>query len=281
MVFAVGKEPPGRSPPHSREVTALRSRSAADPRAVDELFERGYTVFERAYSPAEVDYFRGHLTRVYDRIGRPKLSANPPAHPEPDVEIGPAGIVFHKLTTHYPEMAPRLYKPRIIDTIRGLLGDDMHLELPAGALSDSSRPFFDWHIHIDGVDDAYYDNKRVYRTFDRSERVTVLLYLDDLTEENGRLLIHPRKLDDPTAPPHDVKQNEWPGQVEIACPRGSMVVLEQCTWHAARQKRSPGVRGFIGSYFAAHDAKRSPLSDESLVHWDGEDELFRSILPRA
>jgi hypothetical protein len=262
-------------------VTLPVPRSQANPRAVRELFERGFTVFERAYSADEVDYFRGHLTRVYDDIGRPRLSANPPYQPAPDVEIGPAGIVFHKLTTHYPEMAARLYKRPIIDTIRGLLGEDMHLELPAGALSDSSRPFFDWHIHIDGVDDAYYDNKRVYRAFERSERVTVLLYLDDLTEDNGRLLVYPRKLEDPTAPPYDPKLHDWPGRVEIACPRGSMVVLEQCTWHAARQKTSPGVRGFIGSYFAARDAKPSPLSDESLKDYRGDDELFRSILPRA
>jgi hypothetical protein len=254
--------------------------SFADPRAVRELFERGYTVFERAYSTEEVDYFRDRLTRVYDEIGRPKLSANPPYQPTPDVEIGPAGIVFHKLTTHYPDMAARLYKRHIIDTIRGLLGDDMRLELPAGALSDSTRPFFDWHVHIGGVDDAYFDNKRVYTTFERSERVTVLLYLDDLTEENGRLLVYPRKLTDPTAPPYDVKREAWPGQIEIACPRGSMVVIEQCTWHAARQKRSPGVRGFIGSYFAAGFAETSPLADESLQGWSGDDELFRSILPR-
>jgi hypothetical protein len=252
----------------------------ADQRAVRELFEQGYTVFERAYPEEEVDYFRNHLTRVYEQMGRPKLIANPPIYPLPDVQIGPAGVVFLKLTTHYPDMAERLYKRHIIDTIRALLGDDMYLELPAAALSDSSRPFFDWHIHIDGIDDESLDYKRVYRSFERSERVTVLLYLDDLTEENGRLLVYPRKLTDPTAPPHDVHLESWPGQVEIACPRGSMVVLEQCTWHAARPKRTPGVRGFVASYFAARGAKVSPLADPSLRDWKGDDELFRSVLPR-
>ena len=258
------------------------SRAAsADPRAVRELFERGYTVFERAYSTEEVDYFRDHLIQVYDRIGRPTLSANPPVYPAPDVEIGPAGIVFHKLTAHYPEMAARLYKSHIIAAIRALLGDDMHLELPAAAMSDSSRPFFDWHVHIGGVDDAYFKGRRVFPTFERSERVTVLLYLDDLTEDNGRLLVYPRKLTDPTTAPYDTKLQTWPGMVEIGCPRGSMVVLEQCTWHAARQKRSPGTRGFIGSYFAASTAKTTPLADAALRDWKGDDELFRSLLPRS
>jgi hypothetical protein len=253
---------------------------AADPRAVRELFEQGYTVFENAYSTQEVDYFRDQLMGVYEGLGSPKLSANPPYRPATDVEIGPAGIIFHKLTTHYPEMAGKLYKRHIIETIRCLLGEDMHLELPAGVLSDASRPFFDWHVHIGGVDDAYYDNKRKYPLFERSERVTALLYLDDLTEENGRLLVYPRKLTDPTTPPFDPRADHWEGQVEIGCPRGSMVVLEQCTWHAAYRKRSSGVRGFVGSYFASASTPTTPWADDALRTWQGGDELFRSLLPR-
>jgi hypothetical protein len=249
-------------------------------RAVDELFEQGYTVFESAYSTEEVNYFRDVLMRVYDAIGRPALSANPPYRPALDVEVGPAGIVFHKLTTHHPEMAPRLYKRHIIETIRCLLGEDMHLELPAGVLSDSTRPFFNWHVHIGGVDDAYCNNKRAFPTFERSERVTTLIYLDDLTEDNGRLLVYPRKLTDPTRPPHDVNLEHWHGQVEIGCPRGSLVILEQCTWHAADRKQSPGLRGFIGSYFASSTAPKTPLADDALASYPGDDELFRSILPR-
>ena len=60
-----------------------------------------------------------------------------------------------------------------------------------------------------------------------------------------------------------------------------VVVLEQCTWHAAKQKTSPGIRAFVGSYFAAGDiARTTPLADDALAEWDGDDELFRSILPR-
>lgn len=261
---------------------ALKARAAAaDPRHLEELRERGYTIFERAYSTDEVDYFRNHLVSTWEALGSPKLDANPPYRPSPDVEIGPAGVVFHRLTSHYPDLAARLYKPEIIAVLRGLLGDDMHLELPAGALSDASRPFFDWHTHIDGVDDAYYQNKRVFPTFTRSQRVTHLLYLDDLTVENGRLLVYPRRITDPTPPPFNPKVQRWEGAVEVDCPRGSVVVIEQCTWHAAHPKRSPGLRGFIGSYFASHDTPTTPWADEALRTWQGDDELFRSLLPRS
>jgi hypothetical protein len=253
--------------------------NAADPRAARELLERGYTVFERAYDEAEVAFFRERLVATWTRIGRPSLASSPPSYPAEDVEIGPAGMVVHKLTRHYPETAPRLYKQHIIDTLREVLGPDMYLELPAGALSDSARPFFDWHCHIDGVDDAYYRNKRPFPAFDRSHRVTHILYLDDLSEENGQLLVHPRRITDPTSPPFDPRSQHWDGEVVISCPRGSVVVIEQCTWHAARRKLSPGVRAFVGSYFAARGSRLTPLADPALADWSGDDALFRSVLP--
>lgn len=258
-----------------------RSIDEAMPAKARELHDRGFAIFESAYSDEEVSFLRGLLTRRHAELGSPALRANPPYRPAEDVEIGPAGIVLHKLATHHPEIAPRLYKPEIIEALRWLLGEGMYLELPAGVLSDASRPFFDWHTHIDGVDDAYYDNKRVYRTFQRSERATHVLYLDDLTKENGRLLVYPREVTDPTDPPYPVDAEHWEGQVAIECPAGSVVVIEQSTWHAAERKTSPGLRAFVGSYFAAATAKPTPLRDEGLLSWDGDDELFRSILPKG
>jgi hypothetical protein len=247
--------------------------------AARELLERGYTVFERIYSADEVDFIRDRLTLAYDRLGRPRLSANPPSYPAPDVEIGPPGLVLFRLASQFPELASRLYKAPVIDAIRAVLGDDMHLEQAAGVLSDSTRPFFDWHVHTGGADGEYYGHKRVYTRFQRSERVTTLLYLDDITEQAGELLVYPRKLTDPTEPPLRETLESWPGQVEIRCPRGSMVVLEQCTWHAARRKESPGIRAFVGSYFAARGAVASPLFDDTLRSWSGDDVLFGSLLP--
>lgn len=267
----------------TREVSAApeaRTTSQADPVAAAQLVERGYAVFEHAYSGEEVQFLRGLMIDTYERLGRPPLRANPPVRPAEDIEIGPAGVVFLKLTRHHPEVAARLFKRTIMDTIRCLLGEDMYLELPAGALSDSDRPFFDWHTHIDGVDDAYYKNQRVFPTFTQSKRVTHLLYLDDLSVENGQLLVMPRKLTDPTTPPFETKLERWEGQVAIDCPAGSVVVLEQCTWHAAHRKTTPGIRAFVGSYFASGDTPPTPICDPTLSEWTGDDELFRSVLPR-
>lgn len=248
---------------------------------IRDLYTKGYTVFERAWSDEEVDELRAYLVSKWEALGKPALQVNPPITLAEDAMTGPAGLTFPKLGTRAPELVPLFFKPHIIDTIRGALGDGMRLELVAGAISDKTRPFFDWHVHIDGVDDAYYDYKRPYRTFSKPERVIHLLYLDDLCEENGELLVLPRKIDDPTPPPYEKTLEEWPGQVEVRCPRGSVVILEQCVWHAVRRMRADGLRCFIGSYFVAEGAKGTPIADPDLVNWNGPDELFRSVVPRA
>jgi hypothetical protein len=250
-------------------------------RATEELRERGYTVFERAYDDSEVRYLRGLLLDAYDRVGRPPLRANPPVRPAENVEVGPAGIIFHKLTRLFPEVGPHLLKRPIVETMRRLMGPGMYLELPAGVLSDASRPFFDWHTHIDGVDDAFYGNRRPYPSFTTSERVTHLLYLDDIDERRGRLLVLPRKIGEPTAPPQDPRAERWEGMVAIECPAGSVVVLEQCTWHAAERMTVPGLRSFVGCYFSSGRGRPTPLADPELAHWSGSDALFRSVLPPA
>jgi len=249
-----------------------------DPNALKQLREEGYCVFESAYSDEEVDYFKHTLLDAWSELGRPSLRANPPVKPADDVEVGPAGIIFHKLTRRWPEMAERLYKRTIVETMRALMGG-LVLELPAGVLSDATRPFFDWHVHIDGVDDAYYENKRPFPRFETSERVTHLLYLDDMTPEMGQLLVYPRRITDPTEPPFDKTLSHWEGAIPIACPRGSVVVLEQCTWHAARRMERKGIRSFVGSYFASGRAETTPLADPELANWEGDDPVFRSVLP--
>lgn len=260
----------------------LAAKAPLEPRTsrhARDLLEKGYAVFESIYSEAEVAFIRNRLVERWQSLGRPELYVNPPRELAPDVTFGPAGLLFLNLATREPDLAPRLYKRPVIDAMRAVLGDDMHVELAVGTLSDQGRPFFDWHVHIGAVDDAYYNHQRTYPTFERSERITHILYLDGLSKDNSPLLVWPRKITDPTTPPYDTKLTSWPGQVEINCPPGSVVLLEQCTWHAALRKESAGVRAFVGSYFGASYASPTPWADKGLLEWQGEDELFRSILP--
>ena len=108
----------------------------------------------------------------------------------------------------------------------------------------------------------------------------MLLYLDDLTPDAGTLLIHPRRVTDPTPPPQDPALENWDGQIELACKRGTVVVMDQCTWHAARAKRSPGLRSFIACYFTSSSAPETSFVDESLRALASEGSLLASVLMR-
>jgi len=233
-------------------------------RAVSQVLSEGWTIFEGVYPQDEVDFFRNILVEGWKSVGSPPLKADSRRPLASNIDVGPTGMAVLELTKRHAEAAARLFKPIIVETLRGVLGRDMRCELAAGMLSDFDRPFFDWHIHTDGIDDARIGYKRQYRRFTRAERVTTLLYLDDINDDNGTLLIYPRKVDDPTEPPYDVRQHDWDGMVELRCRRGSFVILEQNTWHAVRPKRVPGLRTFVGCFFAAADATPSPLSESPL-----------------
>lgn len=246
--------------------------------AAAELRERGYAVFENACSPADVQRIRGSLATRYAELGSPCTFARPPAEPGPDVEISVVGLVFHQLGKHCGELAACLLSPEVVASVRALLGDDMHLEYTAGIVNNGSRPFFPWHMHVGGVDNEVYRKQQLFPSFTRSERVTMLLYLDDLTRESGELLVFPRRLEEPTRPPFDPAKEDWDGQVELACRSGTVVLLEQNTWHAARPKRSAGLRAFVACYFTASHAPKTSWRDHGWRPFADKSELLRSLI---
>jgi hypothetical protein len=249
--------------------------------AASEIRDRGFAVFEGAFSAEEVSFLRDSVERRYDTLGRPRTFAQPPLEPASDVEIAVVGLVFYKLGVQCPEVATRLFKPEVIEAVRGLLGNDMHLEFTSAVVCNGDRPMFPWHMHVGGVDNEIYRKQKLFPSFERSERVTMLIYLDDLTPEAGTLLIHPRRITDPTAPPYDPALENWEGQIELACTRGTVVLTEQCTWHAARAKRSKGLRSFIACYFTSSFAPKTSYLDDSLRPWASEGSLLASVLPRS
>jgi Phytanoyl-CoA dioxygenase (PhyH) len=247
----------------------------------EEIRDRGFTVFDGAFSADEVAFLRASIERRYDGLGRPETFARPPLEPAPDVEIAVVGLVLYKLGVHCPELAPHLLKPDVVGAARDLLGEDMHLEFTSAVIANGERPFFPWHVHIGGVDNVVFRKEKLFPSFERSERATLLLYLDDLTPEAGTLLVYPRRVSEPTRPPHDPNVPDWPGMVELRCSRGTVVMMEQCTWHAARPKSSAGLRAYIACYFTSSVAKKTSWVDESLRPWAKPGSLLASVLSRS
>ena len=241
------------------------------------LRERGYTVFERAYDPSWVAVLRGELEALYEALGRPPL--HDPGHRElaPGIQLCAAGLAVHSLLAQRPAYASTLLRPAIVAAIREVLGD-MVLEVAGCVISDRTRPFFAWHTHVGGVDDGVHRRRGVWPEVGGVERVMCLLYLQDVDDARGPMLVLPRAAGDPVALPYDHTLENWPGQVELRPPAGSVIAIEQCTWHAIRQMQGPGLRMFVGTTFAARTTAPAGFVDPSLARYTEASPLLASVV---
>ena len=243
------------------------------------LFDQGYAVFERAFDPAQVHSLRQEVEDLYLSLGSPPCYADDLRILGPAVHVGKPGLIVAKLVERRPSLGGRILDESVVDTMRRLLGDDMYLELTATVIADETREFFAWHNHIGGQDDGAYRATGAWPDIARPRRIGTLLYLDELDDDNGPLLVYPRAAGAPTAPPHDLDGEDWAGQVVVRAPAGSVVAMDECVWHAARRKRTRGLRILIGCNFVSRTAPRAPLVEYSLRSNAYADDLLRSVLP--
>ena len=242
------------------------------------LRERGFTVFERAYDPVWVASLRADLEGLYEELGRPPL--HDPGHRglAPGIELCAAGLAVRSLLAERPAWAATLLRPEVVASIRDVLGDDMVLEVAGCVVSDRARPFFAWHSHVGGVDDGVHRRRGVWPEVHGAERVMCLLYLQELDDDAGPMLVLPRAVGDPAGPPFDCSLDRWPGQVELRPPAGSVIAIEQCTWHAIRRMQGPGLRMFIGTTFAARTTAPAGFVDRDLGRWVDASPLLASVV---
>jgi ectoine hydroxylase-related dioxygenase (phytanoyl-CoA dioxygenase family) len=246
-----------------------------------ELQERGYTVFESIYDPEWVAQVRAEIEGIHAELGSPRCYTPGNQELRPGVNLCAAGMAVRSLLSLRPRFAADLIKPEVAAAMRGALGQDMVLEVAGCVVADHSRPFFGWHMHVGGVDDGEYRKHDSWPTVSKMQRVMTLTYLQDLTDDNGPILILPRRIGDPTAPPQDPDAGSWDGQVELRVRAGSLVAVDECTWHAVRPKRSPGLRIFVGVSYAARDAPVGGWADErvgELGELEQSSELLRSLM---
>jgi hypothetical protein len=243
------------------------------------LQERGFTVFQGGYRPEQLAELRATLARLHAAAGSPRCYAREPRRLAPEIELSTTGLVFYKFIKHCPEHAGLLVLPEMAAAIRGYVGEDVELELTGAVIVDEARPFFPWHNHIGGIDDGKCRRAGIWPAIDAPRRLMTLLYVDGTDDENGALLVYPRRVGDPTPPPHDPYAFSWPEEVVLQVPPGTVVVMDECTWHAVRPKRSPGLRSFVGCYFRSPKAPPTEWIDESLRGFSGGGPLLQSLLP--
>jgi hypothetical protein len=254
--------------------------AASDPATdvAEAVVRDGHAWLRGSYDATTIDAIRAAVVARYDALARPPTYANPPLEPAEGVEIAKVGLVLHGIGAHCPTIADRMLSPRVLEAVRALLGPDARYEYGCAVLCDDPRPFFPWHMHVGGVDNVHYRKHRLFPTFDRVERITVLLYLDDLDSDSGELLVVPRVLGADTRAPDDPLVEAWRGAITLPCARGDVVLLDQCTWHAARPKRNRGVRAFLAWYFSRRDAAPTSWVDRSCESVFARDARLRALV---
>lgn len=267
----------GRQGAGARALAQAPARDLAD--AARQLVDDAYLVMPGLYGAAKVARIRGALAALYARLGRPPLYAKAPRWVSDDVEVSGTGLVVHKLLGFDRELHRELLEPAAIDVLRRALGADMHLEFTGAVICDRSRPFFRWHHHVGGIDDERFRRLGLRPTIDRPERVAMLVYLDELAVDSGQLLVWPHRVCGAAPPPGPLDGRRWDGQLAVCGPPGTVVMIDQTTWHAALPRVIDGPRYFFGLWFRAADAPEPERVDESLRRLDAADPLLRSVLP--
>ncbi len=92
-------------------------------------------------------------------------------------------------------------------------------------------------------------------------RVLCNVYLDGSTDENGPLVVYPRHITEPWAPPslHRHSEQGWNKCRVVYMPPGSACIFDSCLFHYARAPAgTAGVRRYIfgGHYTGWHNRRR-------------------------
>ncbi|MBX3272064.1 MAG: hypothetical protein KF729_17495 [Sandaracinaceae bacterium] len=266
-----------------RTVELAAGRRAADARVerlARQLRERSFAVWPALYDGEAVARLRAALERVHREAGAPAPYGEGVTWLGPGLELSATGLVIHGLLGRAPSLARGSLPADAVTIVRGALGEGMHLEAVGGVISDHRRRFFEWHMHVGGIDDEAYRRRGWRPTFDAPQRVAMIVYLDEMRADTGQLLIKPRAPADPLEPPFPISARRWEGQVAVEGPAGTAVWMEQSTWHAVLPRApSDTLRMFVGFWFAAAHATVAERVDASLGALESPDDVLRAVLP--
>jgi hypothetical protein len=231
----------------------------------DALQTGGYAVMPSLVSQAECASYDAALEREWRRVGEPALFSQEDVHIEEGMHVSPVGLACGGILQRIPALADFLLRPALLAFFERVLGEGFELELGSGVVSDASRGFLTWHHHAGGIDEPDLRRKE-YPHGSRVERIGCTLYTAPLGGDLGTLLVHPRPVDSPTQPPFEPGREPWPGAQELHAPAGSVVFLDQGTWHAVSPKRGPGHRHFFAFFVRRAGLAQTKRRDESIAH---------------
>lgn len=231
-----------------------------------QLHKRGFLVLPPMHDAAYLAAAHAALDALHAEFGRPAPSSGGGrTHLSDDTSISSVGMTFAQIFVRRPELAADFLPPSVVSLLTAIFGGPPQVETSGAMLSDANRPMHTWHCHIGGLDEERVDQADpTGLPPDRVRRLTVLLYLDAISANDGPLWVQPRSLADPLGCPYPGRERHaWPEQEVVAVPAGTMVLLEERTWHAALPLVSAGLRRFLGTWLVSTGSPPTQNRDPS------------------
>jgi ectoine hydroxylase-related dioxygenase (phytanoyl-CoA dioxygenase family) len=217
IVYRVLNERPD-DPPRTVDVHAT-------PAELEHLRREGYVVRERVVPPELLARLRAAADEV-EAIERPRAATVSSRN------FG--GLFVRNLIDRHATFHELLRFAPTLSVARAVLGPmvQVHATVLRVSYPHEEHQGVEWHFHQRVIPDP------MPAWFYRPAVVDNLIYLDDLTQDAGPLVVLPRThLVDRGLPAGDF--SDKPGQVVVTCPAGSVVTSHAGLWHRAMAPR-PG-----------------------------------------
>jgi ectoine hydroxylase-related dioxygenase (phytanoyl-CoA dioxygenase family) len=210
----------GQMPERARRSVSVE----ATPAEIESLEVDGYLIRERLVSGTLLDELRA----ACDELERRHLP-NARVH---DASFG--GLFIRNVIDLHPAFHELFRFGPLLSVARALLGPQVqiHGNVIRVSYPDQAQQAVEWHFHQQVVPEP----RPAF--FSRPAVLDNLIYLDDIDDESGPLLVVPgTHRADVDLPAGDF--SDKPGQVVVTCPAGSVVTAHAALWHRARAPK-PG-----------------------------------------
>ena len=198
----------------------------ATPEEIGQLVEHGYLVRERLIQGEHLEALR----HAADEIEAEAMKSTTPGE-----SGGFGGLFVRNLLDRHPAFLAMLRFAPALSVARAVLGPQVqcHAMVLRVSYPELKGQQVEWHIHQRNVPDP------VPPFFARPEVMDNLIYLDDVDEDTGPLVIIPGSHRwNEILPSGDF--SDKPGQVVLPVPAGSMVTTPSSLWHKAMPTKPGG-----------------------------------------
>lgn len=214
----------------------------AKPAKLKELREQGWCAFEEMYDGDECRALESRLYSYVEGLDPARLAG--------------FGATIFALAARDPLMRRELRQARVLPFVSEVLQDQPSLRRTGARISGQmSQERIIWHHHL-GWEAEHLVTRKDF------ERVLFICYLGGTAADLGGLIVLPRSFDAPMQAMPETLFQPIAGEVELAYPPGTVVVIDAPVLHSARRGTSDKLRMIFGAHCQAQSLARAHPEDD-------------------